>query len=47
MRRKIREKGELKRTRERKEKELEVQAHGFCALQNVIKIHEFILFYSI
>jgi len=29
MRRKIREKGELERTRERKEKELEVQAHGF------------------
>jgi len=29
MRRKIREKGEFERTRERKEKELEVQAHDF------------------
>ena len=29
MRRKIREKGELERTRVRKEKELEMQAHNF------------------
>jgi len=29
MRRKIREKGELERTREKKEKKLEVQAHDF------------------
>jgi len=29
MRRKIREKGELERTRERKEKKLEVQAHNY------------------
>jgi len=29
MRRKIRENGELERTRERKEKKLEVQAHDF------------------
>jgi len=33
MRRKIRKKGELKRTRERKEKELEVQGDDFCTLQ--------------